>query len=106
MRAFVPLTLVLCGLSHTPLVLAKGDPGLATQGSGRQLSNISLDVVSLSAALAGFVFLLLLIPPFIAFVTELFRRIFGGGGGGGYDKVDDSGYSYDDYDTGYSRQSR
>lgn len=59
----------------------------------RQLSNVSVDLVTLLASIAGAIILLLLVAPVLAFLAELKSRLLGGSSGG-YDKIDDD-YYYD-----------
>ena len=50
-------------------------------GASGPLSNVSIDVMSLSAALLVVAFLILLIPPFATFAAALKRRVSSGGSG-------------------------
>ena len=109
MRAPLHLTAAISGLFHltsaaASSVLTSSDlhTSLRALQSRQSLSNVSIDLVSLALAIAMSLAILLLIPPSVAFFSELFRRI---GARGAYDRVDSSEYDYYyDDDSGYSQR--
>ena len=110
MRAFSSLTSAISGLFHlTPETVSPAltfshhhdHTSLSSVSSRQALDNVSIDIYSLGLALLSVLAILLLIPPFFAFISELIRRL--SSSRGPYDRVDSSEYDYYyDYESGSS----